>query len=256
MARSGERGQPKGAKPSSKALECRQVTVRRRPDSDPTLSDLTFSMEQGERVALVGLNGTGKTTLLMSLVGLLRHEGEISIAGRLLSPRNVAECRRDVGFLFNVPEDQLLFPTVMEDVAFGLMQSGVDRKEATQEALRALEQLGSAHLAELSVHHLSHGQKQRVALAGAIVAAPSLLLLDEPTAALDPPGKVELASLLSELDSAQLIATHDLDFADRTCSRVLLLEESTITMQCKDTGPVRERWAVVENPAPDSAVRR
>jgi cobalt/nickel transport system ATP-binding protein len=226
----------------AEALRCKNVTLRHEPDVVPTLSNVNLSIEEGERVALVGLNGTGKTTLLMSLVGLVPHEGEIAVCGEVLDRRSIAKLRRQVGFLFNVPEDQLLFPKVIEDVAFGLLQAGKKREGSFALARDTLARLGIGILAEMPLHHLSHGQKQRVALAGAIVTEPPLLLLDEPTAGLDPPGKLELAALLRDQVSAQLIATHDLDFADQVCSRVVLLEGGSIAESSASTVTIRARW--------------
>ncbi len=224
------------------ALTCKNVTLRYEPDAAPILSDVSLSINKGERVALVGLNGTGKTTLLMSLVGLVPHEGEIAIGGEVIHRQNLAKLRRQVGFLFNVPEDQLLFPKVIEDVAFGLLQAGKKREDAFLLAKDFLVKFGIGALAEMPLHHLSHGQKQRVALAGALVTCPPLLLLDEPTAGLDPPAKGDLATLLCEQAAAQLIATHDLDFADHVCSRVILIEGGTTATSSENTEPIRTRW--------------
>lgn len=223
-------------------LFCRGVTVRHHPQGPAVLENLFLEVAEGERVALVGLNGSGKTTLLRSLVGLLPHEGEITICGQALEAKNLAQMRRKVGFLFNVPEDQLLFPEVIEDVAFGLLRAGVKRREARERAQRSLEALGVGHLADQVVHHLSHGEKLRVALAGALVTEPPLLLLDEPTAGLDPPGALALAGLLRDVPSAQLIATHDLDFAERVCGRVVLLERGGISEEFESAAEVRQHW--------------
>ncbi len=228
----------------AEAIKCTNVTLRHEPDADPTLSNVSLRIEEGERVAVVGLNGTGKTTLLMSLVALVPHEGEIAIGGEILDQQSIARLRRQVGFLFNVPEDQLLFPRVIEDVAFGLLQAGKSQKESFAIARDTLRRLGVGALADKPLHHLSHGQKQRVALAGAMVTDPPLLLLDEPTAGLDPPGKLELTTLLCDQASAQLIATHDLDFADQVCSRVVLLEGGSIAESSDSTAAIRSRWKV------------
>jgi len=227
---------------SRAALSCRRVCVRYEQGAAPVLEGLTFEVAEGERLAVVGLNGAGKTSLLLALVGLAPHDGEIEICGRRLTRGSAAELRRSVGFLFNVPEDQLLFPTAVEDAAFGLVRDGVDISSARARARASLDSLGIGHLAERPLHHLSHGQKQRVALAGALVTSPPLLLLDEPTSGLDPRGRRDLASLLADREAAQIIASHDLDFVDGLCSRVLLLEGGTMAADGADTSAIRRRW--------------
>lgn len=227
-----------------KTLCCADVTVSHESGHPPTLSKISFSLDPGEKVALLGLNGTGKTTLLSAIVGLIGFEGEVSICKEALNQKSAARLRRNVGFLFNVPEDQLLFPTVKEDVAFGLLQAGVAPTEAALRTEAVLDRLGLRHLLDSPLHHLSHGQKQRVALAGAIITNPPLLLLDEPSAGLDPPGKIILADILLNLESSQLIATHDLEFADRTCTRIILLDQGTIVDETMSIDDVRMRWAL------------
>jgi cobalt/nickel transport system ATP-binding protein len=218
------------------------VTVRHQPGAEPALRSVSLALAPGERVALPGLNGSGKTTLLSATVGLVPHEGEISVCGLRVEPRSLAELRGHVGFLFNVPEDQLLFPKVVDDVAFGLLRRGVSRAEAKSQALVALEALGAAELGEAALHRLSHGQKQRVALAGALVTRPPLLLLDEPSAGLDPPGKQTLAAHLRQLPAAMLVATHDLAFARRVCQRYLLLERGRVAREGADLAEIARRW--------------
>ena len=213
---------------TGEALSFKDVTLRYEAGAEPVLTAASFAVGSGERVALVGLNGAGKTTILLAVAGLVPHEGAISVCGTRLSRQTLPEVREKIGFLFNVPEDQLLFPKVIEDVAFGLLRRGADPRDAKEKGLGALERLDVAHLSESPLHHLSHGQKQRVALAGAIVLTPPLLLLDEPSAGLDPPGKRSLERLLPELDAAMLIATHDLGFASRLCSRFILVEQGRI----------------------------
>lgn len=229
---------------TSAALEFREVTVRYDREGPPVLAALSFAVQPGERSALVGLNGSGKTTLLLAAVGLVAHEGEILVAGERLQRTKIRGIRDQIGFLFNVPEDQLLFPKVLDDASFGLVRRGVRPVEAAAKARRALGALGVGHLADSPLHHLSHGQKQRVALAGALVTDPSLLLLDEPTAGLDPPAKGALSKLLGSLDTALVIATHDLDFAANLCTRFLLLDEGRIVSDTRDPGEVKRRWEV------------
>ncbi len=210
------------------ALVYDRVTVRHEAHAPPALEAVSFSIEAGEKVALVGLNGSGKTTLLMSAVGLVEHEGEIRVGEHVLSRRTLQPVRSGVGFLFNVPEDQLLFPKVVDDAAFALVRKGMSPRAAAGRAREVLGALGVGDLADSPLHHLSHGQKQRVALAGALVSSPALLLLDEPSAALDPPGRRELARLLSGLGAAMVVATHDLAFASDVCSRYILLDRGRV----------------------------
>jgi cobalt/nickel transport system ATP-binding protein len=226
------------------ALAFDRVTVRYERGAAPVLEDVTFSLAAGERAALVGLNGSGKTTLLLAAVGLVGHEGEIRVCGLPVGRRTAAEVREKVGFLFNVPEDQLLFPRVIEDAAFGVLRRGVERNEAYRRAAESLDALGVGPLAEWPLHHLSHGQKQRVALAGALVTAPPLLLLDEPSAGLDPPGKLALTRLLGGLRAAMLTATHDLEFAARIGRRYIALDGGRIVYDGTNPGVVKRAWAM------------
>lgn len=224
------------------ALALRKVTIRYEAGGPAIINDVSFSVQAGERIALVGLNGSGKTTLLMAAVGLTPHEGEIEICGIPLSRKTLTAVREHIGFLFNVPEDQLLFPKVIDDVAFGLLRQGMPSTETAAKALATLHSLGVGHLAETSLHHLSHGQKQRVALAGALICKPPLLLLDEPSAALDPPGKRNLAKLLRQQGAAMVVATHDLEFAVRLCTRFVLLEGGGIVLDSADAREALLRW--------------
>jgi cobalt/nickel transport system ATP-binding protein len=224
------------------ALELHQVSVHHEPGAPAAISGVSLELAAGERVALVGLNGSGKTSLLLATVGLAPHQGEIRVCGIPLSHGTLSRVREKVGFLFNVPEDQLLFPRVIDDTVFGLLRRGMAAAEARQKARQTLAALGMEPFAEAPLHHLSHGQKQRVALAGALVADPPLLLLDEPSAGLDPPGRRELAAYLSGLGSAMLVATHDLDFAERSCTRFVLLENGRVGGEGADVGLVRSRW--------------
>ena len=229
---------------SEPALAFRDVEVRYEPGAKATLAGLSFEIAAGQRVALLGLNGSGKTTLLMAAVGLVPHSGEIRIGGVVLQRSSLRSIRDQVGFLFNVPEDQLVFPKVIDDVAFGLLRKGMAPSSAAAKALRALEALGVGHLAESPVHSLSHGQKQRVALAGALAVEPRLILLDEPSAALDPPARHALARLLSGLDAAMIVATHDLGFAASVCNRFLVLEEGRIAYDGVDPAQALGRWGL------------
>lgn len=215
-------------------LGFQQVSVRYDVASPPALDACTFQLRAGERVALLGANGSGKTTILMTTVGLVRFTGDITVAGVPLDPAHPEAARAGVGLLFSIPEDQLLFPRVLDDVAFSLTGRGVDPGEAERRALAALDLLGAAHLADRSPYRMSRGQRLRAALAGTLVTEPPLLLLDEPSSGLDPAGRRLLIDQLNALPSAMLIATHDLDFATRCCHRWMLMDAGRVAGEGMD----------------------
>lgn len=199
------------------------------PDGTSALCDVSFAVEEGERVAIVGPNGAGKTTLLLHLNGLLpeqRHlmKGSVRVFGKPVLPENLKTIRSQVGFLFQDPDDQLFCETVFEDVAFGPRQLGWDRETIRHRVADALKALRLTGYEERAPHRLSGGEKRRVCLAGVLVCEPRLLVLDEPISNLDPRSRRELLSLLKNLPLTQIVATHDLDFVSRFCERVLLLD--------------------------------
>jgi cobalt/nickel transport system ATP-binding protein len=211
------------------------------------LHGVDLSIATGEGVALLGANGSGKTTLLLHLNGLLRGEGRVTVGGEELTDSTVGRIRERVGLIFQDSDDQLFMPTVWEDVAFGLRQRGVGAEEARSRAEAMLDRLGIRQLAERPPYQLSAGEKKRVALAGVLILDPDLLVLDEPTTFLDPPGQRELISLLRELPQAKLVATHDMDFAEAVAERGIFLEGGRV----RDSGSLvelasRYRWRVVE----------
>jgi cobalt/nickel transport system ATP-binding protein len=212
----------------SAALSCENVAVRYCDAAADALRNLTLRVEAGERVALLGLNGSGKTTLLSAAAGLVPFTGSIEVCGLPVTRANLRAVRDRLGFLFSVPDNQILFPNVLDDVAFTLERRGVGRDEARARAAETLAGLGVGALASASPHRLSQGQRQRVALAGALVAEPPLLLLDEPTASLDPVGREELARLLNGQRAAVLLATHDAEFARRVARRFIVLDAGRI----------------------------
>jgi len=213
---------------SCDALVMENVTVRYRSEAPEALSGVSLRIARGERVALMGLNGAGKTTVLHAIAGLVPFTGRIEADGVPLVPGNAGRVRDRLGFVFGVPDDQILFPRVVDDVAFSLERRGIPAEEARRRAGAVMQDLGISALADSSPHRLSQGQRQRVALAGALVPRPPLLLLDEPSASLDPVGQEELVALLERLDAALLLVTHDLTFARRICQRFVLLHAGRV----------------------------
>lgn len=219
------------------ALEFESVSVTYEGAPGPAVRNITMRIVAGERVALLGNNGSGKTTLLYAAAGLIPYTGTIRVGGTVLGPSTKDAIRARLGFLFSNPEDQILLPRVLDDVAFALSRGATTTAEDADEARSMLRLLDSETLAERSPHQLSQGERLRVALAGALVAKPPLLLMDEPSENLDPPGKRRLASLLVETGAAMLLATHDLRFAGRCCTRFVALAGGEVG---RDTSSYRE----------------
>lgn len=187
---------------------------------------------EGEAVAVVGANGAGKSTLLRHLNGLLQPAaGEVRIAGTQVQPATRAAILRAVGFVFQDPDDQLFMPSVAEDVAFGPVNLGCTAQEVDERVAEALSQVGIAHLAARAPHRLSGGEKRLVAIAGVLAMRPAVLVLDEPSAGLDPAARRRLIDLLRGLAQTRVLATHDLDLALEVCSRAWVLHEGRVVAQ-------------------------
>ena len=198
-------------------------------DGTEALRGVDFQLEPGECVAVFGANGSGKTTFVLHLNGLLHPSaGAVKVCGMEVSKSNLAAIRQRVGLVFQDSDEQLFMPTVMEDVMFGPLNQGLSPVEAERRALLALEQTGTAKLASRAPYHLSSGEKRRAALAGILAMDPEVLVLDEPTTFLDPPGQRDLRGLLSALPQARLIVTHDIPFARALASRAVFFEAGRI----------------------------
>jgi cobalt/nickel transport system ATP-binding protein len=199
------------------------------PGGIKALSDINLTVFEGENLVLFGPNGSGKTTLLLQLNGTLRGTGEIRVAGVETSKENLPEIRRLVGILFQDADEQLFMPTVLEDVMFGPLNLRWSRERAEKCSRETLAAVGiTSELFGRPPFHLSAGEKRRVALAGVLVTQPRLLLLDEPTTSLDPPGQRTLLQLLQKLPQTKLIATHDVKFAAAMSNRAIFLENGHI----------------------------
>ncbi|MCF8088576.1 MAG: ATP-binding cassette domain-containing protein [Desulfotignum sp.] len=210
-------------------LFCVQGLAYAYPDGIPALSSVDLEIFSGDRTALVGPNGSGKTTLIKLLSGLLApKQGHILYKGRPLTENHLEESRLTMGVLFQDPDDQLFGHTVMDDAAFGPRNQGKSREAAVRCARQALHQVNLAHLAYKEPHNLSYGQKKRAALAGILAMQPEVLILDEPTANLDPGQEAVFLDLLKAFDGTLICISHDLIFLYELCEKAVVLHHGSI----------------------------
>jgi cobalt/nickel transport system ATP-binding protein len=219
------------------AIHARGLT-HRYPDGHLALDGITLRVGHGERVAVLGPNGAGKTTLMLHLNGLLTAtSGELEVAGIRVARPRLAELRARVGLVFQDPDDQLFMPTVREDVAFGPLNMGLAREEVARRVAGALAAVRMEHAAGRAPHQLSQGERRRVAIATVLAMDPLLLVLDEPSANLDPRARRELLELLAQVDRTMLVVTHDLPFAAELCERAVVLASGRVVADA-DARPV------------------
>ncbi len=198
------------------------------PDGQVALEGVSLEVAAGETVGLIGPNGAGKSTLLLHLNGILRGSGTVEVCGLPLNDRTLREIRRLVGLVFEDPNDQLFMPTVFDDVAFGALNMGLSESEARARTEAALEAVGMLAEAGRSPHHVSLGQRKRVALATVLVMDCRLLALDDPTGGLDPAGREDFLALLGTLPQTKLMASHDLEMVWEVCDRVALMDQGRV----------------------------
>jgi cobalt/nickel transport system ATP-binding protein len=202
------------------------------PDGHQALFGVNLDLRRGEKVALLGPNGAGKTTLVMHLNGIIpTMQGTVSVAGQVVAADNKAqltEIRHKVGIVFQDPDDQLFMPTVGEDVAFGPYNAGLRGTELENAVKTALELVGMYEFLDRPPHHLSFGQRRRVAVATVLAMKPEILVMDEPSSNLDPASRRELADIVRSLDVTLLMVTHDLPFAYELCERSVILSGGVI----------------------------
>ncbi len=200
------------------------------PDGTEAINGLSFTIKHGESVALVGANGAGKSTLLLHLNGSLApSSGSVRIGEYPLTPETLNSVRRTVGMVFQDPDDQLFMPTVRDDVAFGPLNLGLPVNEVDEKVITALQTVDALHLKNRPPYRLSGGEKRAVAIATVLAMSPDILVMDEPTANLDPKTRRTLIRLLSSFTHTKIIATHDLDMALELCHRTIVIHRGRIT---------------------------
>ena len=198
------------------------------PDGRQALRGVALQIRPGEKVALVGPNGAGKSTLLLHLNGILAGQGHIHVAGLSVSKPNLPRIRASVGLVFQNPDDQLFSPTVFEDVAFGPLHMGLAEQDVRARVDRALQLVGMGAYAGRLSHHLSVGEKKRIAIATVLAMEPQILVFDEPSAGLDPRARRLLINLLRDLPLTMLVSTHDMLMVRELFPRMVIMDEGRI----------------------------
>ncbi len=212
------------------------------PDGTLALRDISLSIAPGEKVALVGPNGAGKSTLILHLNGILMGQGSVRVCGLDVVKENLGRVRSCVGLVFQSPEDQLFSPTVFDDVAFGPLYQGLPLQEVVHSVDEALDSVHMLAYKKRVSHHLSVGEKKRIAIATVLSMHPEVLVLDEPTGGLDPRSRRSLIHLLDELPLTMLVSTHDMRLVSEIFPRTIVLDEGRVVAD----GPTQ---SLMEDPA-------
>jgi len=202
-------------------------------DGHSALRGVSFEMCEGEKVALVGPNGAGKSTLMLHLNGILTGQGEVMVGDKRIARDNLPAIRAMVGLVFQNPDDQLFSPTVFEDVAFGPLHMGLAPEEVTARVESALNDVRMSGFRDRLSHHLSVGEKKRIAIATVLSMNPQILVLDEPSAGLDPRARRTLINLLRELPITMLVSTHDMKLVEELFPRTIVMDEGLIVADGK-----------------------
>lgn len=203
------------------------------PDGRQALKGISLNISQGEKVALVGPNGAGKSTLLLHLNGILSGKGSIRVSGMAFEKDLLKKIRAKVGLVFQQPDDQLFSPTVYEDVAYGPIYQGLAKEEIDRRVKESLFAVGMSDYIERNTFHLSTGEKKRIAIATVLSMQPDILVMDEPTAGLDPRSRRDLIELLRRLPQSMLIATHDLSMVKELLPRTVIVDHGQVAADGK-----------------------
>lgn len=197
-------------------------------DGHPVVENLSFHLRRGETVGLIGANGAGKSTIMKLLLGLLTGQGEITVDGLPINKQNLSAIRQKVGFVLQDSDNQMFMPTVYEDMIFGPRNYGLSREETERRVDNVLNRLGLQELKHRYNHKISGGEKRMAAIATILAMEPDMILMDEPSTALDPVNRRTVINTIKDLPQTKLIASHDLDMILDTCQRVILLSHGKI----------------------------
>lgn len=211
------------------------------------LKDLSFEISEGETVGLIGCNGAGKSTLMKVLLGLLPHEGIVKVSDLELNKNNLEEIRRKLGFVLQDSDNQMFMPTVYEDMMFGPLNYGHTKEEAEARVDEVLEQLNLTYLKHKYNHKISGGEKRMAAIATILTMRPKVILMDEPSTALDPENRRRVINAINDLNITKIIASHDLDMILDTCDRVILMHDGKIIADGKTEDILRDEKLLKEN---------
>jgi len=203
------------------------------PDGQQALTDINLGIYRGDSVAIVGPNGAGKSTLVLHFNGILKNNGHVKLLGKPIDDNNLKWVRSRVGVVFQNPDDQLFSPTVFDDVAFGPMNMGYSQAKVEQAVKMALDLVGMSGFEKRSPHHLSVGEKKRIAMATVLSMSPEVLVIDEPTSNLDPRGKWDIIEVLKGFSITKIIVSHDLEMVRELCQRMVIIDRGRVAADAK-----------------------
>ena len=213
----------------------------------PVVENLSFSIQKGETVGLIGANGAGKSTIMKLMLGLISGTGEINVDGLPMNKQNLAEIRRKIGFVLQDSDNQMFMPTVYEDMIFGPRNYGLSKEETEKRVDSVLAQLGLQSLKHRHNHKISGGEKRMAAIATILAMEPEMILMDEPSTALDPVNRRTVINTINRLPQTKLIASHDLDMILDTCQRVILLSRGAIVADGEAEAILRDQQLLEDN---------
>ncbi|MCK5599961.1 ATP-binding cassette domain-containing protein [bacterium] len=217
------------------------------PNGAQALRDLNLSVREGSKIGLIGPNGAGKTTFLLHLNGIISLDPALTILGMPMNKKNVNSIRRQLGIVFQDPDDQLFSTTVFDDIAYGPLNMGLAKEEVIERTNKALSQVEMLKFSGHSPHHLSFGEKKRAAIATILSMEPEIMVLDEPSSNLDPKHRRQLIDILRSIDKTMIIASHDLEMIYELCDDTVLLNGGRIVTSGKTADILSNEELMLQN---------